>query len=140
MRVQSAFATALYWQRVVQAREEDVRSAANGVALAQARLAAGDTIPAEVAQAEMELRRAELERDNAMSRVAQTLDVLGATLGMPRSGGVARRCAGGDPHGPGTGIPGGTSGGEPVPGGGRGRDCRAAGAAGRGCRPSARLT
>ena len=81
MRVQSAFATALYWQRVMQAREEDVRSAANGVALAQARLAAGDTIPAEVAQAEMELRRAELERDNAMSRVAQALDVLGATLG-----------------------------------------------------------
>ena len=31
MRVQSAFATALYWQRVIQAREEDVRSAANGV-------------------------------------------------------------------------------------------------------------
>ena len=29
----------------------------------------------------MELRRAELERDNAMSRVAQALDVLGATLG-----------------------------------------------------------
>ena len=48
----------LYWQRVMQAREEDVRSAANGVALAQARLTAGDTIPAEVAQAEMELRRA----------------------------------------------------------------------------------
>jgi cobalt-zinc-cadmium efflux system outer membrane protein len=81
MRVQSTFATALYWQRVTQAREEDVRSAANGVALAQARLAAGDTIPAEVAQAEMDLRRAELERDNAMSRVAQTFDVLGAALG-----------------------------------------------------------
>ena len=81
MRVQSTFATALYWQRVMQAREEDVRSAANGVALAQARLAAGDTIPAEVAQAEMELRRAELERDNAMSRVAQAFDALGAALG-----------------------------------------------------------
>jgi cobalt-zinc-cadmium efflux system outer membrane protein len=81
MRVQSAFATALYWQRVVQAREEDARSAANGVALAQARLAAGDTIPAEVAQAEMELRRAELERDNATSSAAQALDVLGVTLG-----------------------------------------------------------
>jgi outer membrane protein TolC len=79
MRVQSTFATALYWQRVMQAREEDVRSAANEVALA--RLAAGDTIPAEVAQAEMELRRAELERDNAMSRMAQTFDVLGAALG-----------------------------------------------------------
>jgi cobalt-zinc-cadmium efflux system outer membrane protein len=81
MRVQSAFATALYGQRVIQAREEDVRSAANGVDLARARLAAGDTVPAEVAQAEMEFRRAELERDNATSNAAQALDVLGATLG-----------------------------------------------------------
>ncbi|HEY5870969.1 MAG TPA: TolC family protein [Candidatus Tectomicrobia bacterium] len=81
MRVRSAFATALYWQRVIQAREEDVRSAANGVALAQARLTAGDTIPAEVAQAEMELRRAELERDKAMSNSAQAFDTLGGTLG-----------------------------------------------------------
>ena len=81
MRVQSAFATALYWQRVIQAREEDVRSAANGVALAHARLTAGDTIPAEVAQAEMEHRRAELERDKAMASSAQAFDVLGATLG-----------------------------------------------------------
>lgn len=81
MRVQSAFATALYWQRLIQTREEDVRSAANGVALAQARLAAGDAIPAEVAQTEIELRRAELERDKATSSTAQALDVLGATLG-----------------------------------------------------------
>ena len=48
-QVQSAFATALYWQRVIQAREDEVRSAANGVALANARLTAGETIPAEVA-------------------------------------------------------------------------------------------
>ena len=81
MRVQSAFATALYWQRVIQAREEDVRSAANGVTLAQARLTAGDTIPAEVAQAEMEHRRAEFERDKARSSSAQAFDVLGVALG-----------------------------------------------------------
>ena len=81
MGVQRAFATAFHGQRVIQAREEDVRSAANGVALAQARLAAGDTIPAEVAQAEMELRRAELERDNATADGAQAFDALGAALG-----------------------------------------------------------
>ena len=80
-RVQSAFATALYGQRVIQAREDEVRSAANGVALAKARLAAGDAIPTEVAQAEMELRRAELERDKAMSSAAQALHALGAALG-----------------------------------------------------------
>ena len=81
MRVQSAFATALYWQRVIQTREEDVRSAANNVTLAQARLAAGDTIPAEVAQAEVELRRAELECDKAMSSAAQSVKALAAAMG-----------------------------------------------------------
>jgi cobalt-zinc-cadmium efflux system outer membrane protein len=81
MRVQSAFATALHWQRVIQTRQEDVRSAANGVALAQARLNAGDAIPAEVAQAEIELHRAELERDKALSNATQAFDVLGAMLG-----------------------------------------------------------
>jgi cobalt-zinc-cadmium efflux system outer membrane protein len=81
MRVQSAFATALYGQRVIRVREEDVQSATNGVALAQARLAAGDTIPAEVAQAEVELRRAELERDKARSGAAQAMQALRAALG-----------------------------------------------------------
>jgi cobalt-zinc-cadmium efflux system outer membrane protein len=81
MRVQSAFATALYGQRVIQARDDDVRSAANAVALAKARLAAGDTIPAELAQAEVELRRAELERDKARANAAQALKALGAALG-----------------------------------------------------------
>jgi cobalt-zinc-cadmium efflux system outer membrane protein len=80
-RVQSAFATALYGQRVIQAREDEVRSAANGVALAKARLAAGDAIPTEVAHAEMEFRRAELERDKATSSAAQALHALGSALG-----------------------------------------------------------
>jgi hypothetical protein len=47
-RVQSAFATVLYSQRVIQGRAEDVQIAENGVAVAKARLAAGDAIPAEV--------------------------------------------------------------------------------------------
>lgn len=81
MRVQSAFATALYWQRVTQAREDEVRSANNGVILANARLRAGDTIPAEVAQAEMELHRAELEREKARTNETQARTALGATLG-----------------------------------------------------------
>jgi outer membrane protein, heavy metal efflux system len=81
MRVQSAFATALYGQRLIRVREEDVQSAKNGVALAKARLAAGDTIPAEVAQAEVELRRAELERDKATSSAIQALQALEAAMG-----------------------------------------------------------
>jgi cobalt-zinc-cadmium efflux system outer membrane protein len=66
---------------VIQAREDEVRSAANGVALAKARLAAGDAVPTEVAHAEMELRRAELERDKATSNAAQALHALRAALG-----------------------------------------------------------
>jgi cobalt-zinc-cadmium efflux system outer membrane protein len=81
MRVQSAFASALYWQRVLQARDEDVRSAHNGVALVQGRLAAGDATSLEVAQAEIEFQRAQLERDKAMSGGAQALKTLGAAIG-----------------------------------------------------------
>ena len=47
----------------------------------QARLAAGDTIPAEVAHAEVELRRAELERDKATSSAAQSVKALAASMG-----------------------------------------------------------
>lgn len=81
LRVQSAFAAALYWQRVIQAREEDVRIATNGVALAHARLRAGDAIAAEPAQAEIELQSARLEQDKATSSAAQALDSLGGALG-----------------------------------------------------------
>jgi cobalt-zinc-cadmium efflux system outer membrane protein len=81
--VQSAFSTVLYWQRVIQARVEDVQIAENGVAVAKARLAAGDAIPAEVGQAEMELGRARLEFEQATSRRAQAIEALVTTSGDP---------------------------------------------------------
>ena len=82
-RVQSAFATVLYWQRVIQARAEDVQIAENGVAVAKARLAAGDAIPAEVGQAEVELGRARLELEQATSRRAQAIEALVTAIGDP---------------------------------------------------------
>lgn len=81
LRVQRAFATAVYWQRVRQARDEDVQSAERSVTLAQARLAAGDITPAEVAQAEVEFHRAQVERDKATTGLAQALQALGAAIG-----------------------------------------------------------
>ena len=81
--VQSAFTTVLYGQRVTQARAEDVQIAENGVAVAKARLAAGDAIPAEVGQAEVELGRARLEFEQATSRRAQAIEALVTTIGDP---------------------------------------------------------
>jgi outer membrane protein, heavy metal efflux system len=81
--VQQAFATALYWQRVTQTRAEDVQIAANGVAVARARLEAGDAIPAEVAQAEIEQHRAQLDLESAQSRQQQALETLAVAVGAP---------------------------------------------------------
>jgi outer membrane protein, heavy metal efflux system len=83
MGVQSAFATALYWQRVIEARAEDVRLADNGVSAARARLAAGDAIPAEVGQTEVELGRAQLELERATSMQAQAMEALVTAMGEP---------------------------------------------------------
>ena len=83
VRVQSAFATALYWQRVIQARTEDVELAENGARVANARLEAGDAIPAEVGQAEVELGQARLARERAVSMYEQALEALATALGDP---------------------------------------------------------
>jgi cobalt-zinc-cadmium efflux system outer membrane protein len=82
-QVQQVFATALYWQRVTQTRAEDVQIAANGVGVARARLEAGDTIPAEVAQAEIEQHRAQLDLESAQSREQQALEALAVAVGAP---------------------------------------------------------
>jgi cobalt-zinc-cadmium efflux system outer membrane protein len=83
MTVQSAFATALYWQRVTQERAEDVRLAEHGVSVAKARLAAGDAIPTEVGQTEVELGRAQLELERATSLHAQAMEALATSMGAP---------------------------------------------------------
>ena len=82
-RVQGAFATVLYGQRVIQARAEDVRIAENEVAVAKARLAAGDDIPAEVGQVEVEWGQARLALEQATSRRAQAIEALVTAIGDP---------------------------------------------------------
>ena len=83
VRVQSAFATALYFQRVIQARTEDVELAENGARVAHARLQAGDAIPAEVGQAEVERGQAQLARERAVSMYEQALEALATAMGSP---------------------------------------------------------
>ena len=53
------------------------------MAVAKARLAAGDAIPAEVGQAEVELGRARLEFEQATSRRAQAIEALVTAIGDP---------------------------------------------------------
>jgi cobalt-zinc-cadmium efflux system outer membrane protein len=82
-QVQSAFASVLHGQRIIQTRAEDVRIAENGVAVAKARLAAGDAIPAEVGQAEVELGQARLALEQATSRRLQAIEALATAIGDP---------------------------------------------------------
>jgi cobalt-zinc-cadmium efflux system outer membrane protein len=82
-RVQSAFATVLQGERVIQTRAEDVRIAENGAAVAKARLAAGDAIPAEVGQAEVEWGQARLALEQATSRRVQAIEALVTAIGDP---------------------------------------------------------
>ena len=82
-QVHRAFVTALYWQRVAETRAEDAQTAENGRAVAQARLEAGDTIPAEVARAEIEFQRARLAVDQARARHQQALEAVAVALGAP---------------------------------------------------------
>lgn len=82
-QVQQTFATALYWQRVAQTRAEDIQIAANGVTVANARLEAGDAIPAEVAQAEIEHHRAQVDLQDAQSKQQQAKEALAVAVGAP---------------------------------------------------------
>ncbi len=54
-----------------------------GVSVAKARLAAGDVIATEVGQTEVELGRAQLERERATSMHAQAMEALATAMGEP---------------------------------------------------------
>lgn len=79
--VHGAFATALYAQQVVETQGEAVKAAENGVAIAKARVAAGDAVPEEQARAEMELARTRLELSRSRALRAQALTALAAAMG-----------------------------------------------------------
>lgn len=82
-QVQSAFATALYQDRALQAVSQLDGFAASTLAQAQARLEAGEALPEEVARAEMDRARtrASLARSTALRE--QSLAALTTTIGDP---------------------------------------------------------
>lgn len=85
-RVQGAFATALYLDEVLKVETRSVQIAENGLQATNARLAAGDALPEDVARAEMELERARLELERAQSLREQAQAELRAAIGDPNLG------------------------------------------------------
>jgi cobalt-zinc-cadmium efflux system outer membrane protein len=83
-RIHAAFAAALYSEAVVRLLREGRELADRGVAVAQARRAAGDALPEEVARVELERVRADVELDQAQSLREAAVLALSASLGDPR--------------------------------------------------------
>jgi cobalt-zinc-cadmium efflux system outer membrane protein len=81
--VRGAFATALFAQEVVETQNDLVKAAADAVALAKARVDAGDAVREELARAEMEHARVRLEVAKSQSIRQQALLALTAATGDP---------------------------------------------------------
>jgi outer membrane protein TolC len=82
-RVHAAFATALYQERAFQLQSQLAEAAGRAVALVQARLAAGDAVPEELARAEIELARARMESQRSGALQEQARLALAAGAGAP---------------------------------------------------------
>jgi cobalt-zinc-cadmium efflux system outer membrane protein len=80
-RVHSAFATALYQELACQAQTEIQQNSVKAVTLTQARVAAGDAVPEDVARVEMELARTKVEWKRAESLRDQARVALAAAIG-----------------------------------------------------------
>jgi outer membrane protein, heavy metal efflux system len=82
-RVHAAFATALYQERAFQLQSQLAEAAGRAVALVQARLAAGDAVPEELARAEIELARARMESQRSGALREQARLALAAAVSAP---------------------------------------------------------
>lgn len=82
-RVHAAFATALYQEQAFQLQSQLAEEAARAVALVKARLAAGDAVPEELARAEMEQARAQMEARRSGTLREQARLALVAAVGAP---------------------------------------------------------
>jgi len=80
-RVHSAFATALYQEQAFQTQSQVAQSVGKLVAATRARVDAGDAVPEDLARAEMELVRAQVEIQRAESLREQALLALAAAMG-----------------------------------------------------------
>lgn len=82
-RVHTAFATALYQEQAALIQGRIADDFTRTITLIQARLAAGDAVPEELARAEMELARAGVEVRRSRSLQEQAGRALAAALGAP---------------------------------------------------------
>lgn len=80
-RVHTAFATALYQEQAARIQTRIAEDFIRTIALVKARLAAGDSVPEELARAEMELARAEVEVQRSRSLQGQAASALLAAVG-----------------------------------------------------------
>ncbi|MBI3098632.1 MAG: TolC family protein [Planctomycetes bacterium] len=82
-RVRGAFATALCVGEFARLQEESWATAGERVRLEQSRLAAGDSIPDDLARAEIERERLLAARDGARADRAEALLALAGAIGQP---------------------------------------------------------
>lgn len=82
-RVHSAFATGLYQTRAFEMQHQIARETEKVVAITKARVAAGDAIPENLARAEMELARAQLEVQRSLALRQQAMFQLAGAIGEP---------------------------------------------------------
>jgi outer membrane protein, heavy metal efflux system len=80
-KVHSAFAAALYLSQLNAFQEETVKSTEQSVSITTRRKEAGDATPQDVARVEMELVRAKMEREKAVSLQKQALSELAFSIG-----------------------------------------------------------
>jgi cobalt-zinc-cadmium efflux system outer membrane protein len=81
--VRGAFATALSLERAASVQSQARGLATRAVELLEARVAAGDAIPAELARVQIEATRARLEHDRVESLRLRALFALASALGDP---------------------------------------------------------
>jgi outer membrane protein, heavy metal efflux system len=82
-RVHSAFAEALYQEKALETRNAIANGALSVVDITAARLDAGDIVPEDLARAEMELAQAEIELRRAKAMREHSLVELRAAIGDP---------------------------------------------------------
>lgn len=80
-RVHSAFATALYQEQAYQTQSQIAHYSERAVALTKARVAAGDTVPEDLARVEMEFARTQVELRRAATMREQSQFALAAAMG-----------------------------------------------------------
>jgi cobalt-zinc-cadmium efflux system outer membrane protein len=83
-RVHNAFATGLYQERAYQAQKQIADTAAKLVAIVKARIEAGDAVAPDLAKAELEAERANIELQRASSLREQGLSSIATAIGDAR--------------------------------------------------------